>query len=159
MESIRVQNDKYKKCSVSGCLKQCDSRKSVVVEENKKKYEIINNGGKVAVFQIDSKMIGSENTIRCDYLILAVSCEMAVLVELKGTDLRHAFEQIENTRKILEVALKEYKIHARIITSNRTNIPNIKTCPQYVSLKKNIMRHGGNVQIKANKLSEKIESL
>lgn len=159
MDSIKIQKNKYQKCSVSGCLRQCDSRKSVVVEENKKKYELINNSDEIAVFQVDGRMIASSGSIRCDYLILTVSAEIAILVELKGTDLRHAFEQIENTRKKLEPVLKAYKIYARIITSNRTNIPNIRTCPQYVLLKKNMMKHGGDIQIKANKLSENIDSL
>lgn len=159
IRSIESGSIKSKKCKRPKCLKSCDARKRVVVEENRKRYELLNNGYDIAVFQVDGEMISENDMVRCDNLIISNAGNIAILLELKGADLRHAFEQIENTRKKLSIVLGKYKLYARIITSNRTNVPNIKTCPQYVAVQRNLRKQNGNLRTATKGLTENIVDL
>lgn len=159
IHSIEKNGDKSDKCKIDQCLLQCDKRKHVVVEENKKKYELSNDDDLIALFQVDDGMITSKDTIKCDNLFVDLTSRFAVLVELKGTDLRHAFEQINSTYMRVGTALKSYRLYARIVTSSRTNVPNLKTSPQYIDLQKKMKSHGGNIQTKANSMCDYVKQM
>jgi hypothetical protein len=156
IETLEKEKQKYAACSISNCLQQVDMRKQIVVEENKKKYELKNKDHIVAVYQVDGKLISSKEISKCDNLIVDLDSKIAIFVELKGSNLRHAFEQIDSTITQLEPYLKPYTMCARIVTSNRTNVPNIKACPQYRALNRRIHGKGGNIRIASNSLSEEI---
>lgn len=68
---------------------------------------------------------------------------------MKGTDLAHALEQVNATIDLLSGDISGYSKCARIVTSNRTNVPNIKANPKYVRLHKK-----ADVKIAANILEE-----
>ena len=160
ISSLEKNSKKENDCSTTECLLAYDSRKIVTVEEKKKKYELENpNEDKIASFRIDGGMISSPNEVKCDHLLVDTASKTAVFVELKGTDLKHAFEQVEVTMAKLLSGLQNYRIFARIVTSHRTNVPNIKTCPQYISLNKKIMGHGGNIIARAEKISESVANI
>ncbi len=143
------QNKSTVKCDRQ-CLKTFDSRKHISLSENKKKYLLHNvSEDLMAVFHVDGGMIKSNDILKCDNLILDVSSMKAIFIELKGTDLAHALEQVNATIDLLSGDISGYSKCARIVTSNRTNVPNIKANPKYVRLHKK-----ADVKIAANILEE-----
>lgn len=159
IQTIEGKQDKYTGCEIPQCLKSCDTRKIIVVEEHKKRYILQNNGDVVAVYQVDGQMIASADMIKCDNMIVDASVLLAVLVELKGTDLRHALGQIETTYGFVLSALQRHRLYGRIVTSARTNVPNLKTDPQYMRIQRAFMRHGGNLKTGINSISENLSEL
>lgn len=158
--SLENCDKKEQSCSQSGCLKSFDDRKKIVVEEKKKKYQLNNSKtDKVACFHVDGGMITSQDSIKCDNMLVDIDSKLAIFVELKGTDLKHALEQVNATLNKLLPGLSNYRIFARIVTSNRTNVPNIKTCPQYVTLSKNVMKNKGNIIIHANIIEDDVVNM
>lgn len=153
--SLEERGTKEKNCKKDSCLKSFDQRKSVVVSENNKRYELINERkDQVAVFQMDHGLLETNIRVKCDFFILDIDSKHAIFVELKGKNLSHAFEQIEESRKYLLSGLKKYALHARIVTSNRVNVPNIKVHPKYVALKKKM-----DIRIESNELRERVDEL
>lgn len=154
IQSIESTGHKYAGCGKPQCLKSCDTRNIIVVEENKKQYRLQNKGDVIAVYQVDGQMVDASDVVKCDNLIVDVISLLAILVELKGTDLRHALEQIEGTYARFSPVLGRYRVFGRIITSPRTNVPNLKTDPQYMRIQKAFMRHGGNLRTAIMKMEE-----
>jgi len=160
INSLEKSDKKEATCSLSECLKSYDKRNKVVVEENRKKYELINhNSDRIANFHVDGGMISSNSTIKCDNLLVDIDAKVAIFIELKGIDLKHALEQVDAMVTRLSPDLQNYRISARIITSNRTNVPNIKTCPQYIALNRKILTNRGSVGIRANIISETVANV
>ena len=159
--NIQLENvgKKEASCKNSDCLMSYDKRSRVVVEENKKKYELVNDGDKVAVFQVDGGMITAKDEIKCDKLLLAVNNKKAIFVELKGADLRHGLRQIENTIHLLERALVPYSFEGRVVTSRRTNVPQIHTNPQYVQLKRLLKKKGGDLIVQPDKITDYLKNM
>ncbi|MCI8984426.1 MAG: hypothetical protein HFI60_00535 [Lachnospiraceae bacterium] len=159
IQSIESTQDRYVECQMPQCLKSCDTRRIIVVEENKKRYALQNSGDVIAVYRVDGQMIASADRVKCDNMIVDVTSLLAVLVELKGTNLRHALSQIENTYNNVSLMLKRYRLYGRIVTSARTNVPNLKTDPQYMRIQKAFMKHGGNLRTRTNGISECVDEL
>lgn len=159
IQSIESTQDKYARCEIPECLRSCDSRNIIVVEENRKRYVLQNIGDMIAVYQVDGQMIASEDTVKCDNMIVDVTSVLAILVELKGTDLRHALKQIESTHARVLPALGRYRLYGRIVTSPRTNVPDLRTDPQYKRIQKAFMMRGGNLKIGNNMISERVNGL
>jgi activator of HSP90 ATPase len=127
------------------CLISFDDRKNISISENR------NN---MAVFHVDGAMVQDKNTIKCDNLVLDTIGMKAIFVELKGTDLAHALQQINQTIDMMKEDIHNCNKYARIVTSNRTNVPNIRANPEYIKLYKK-----ANVKVSANLIEEKISSL
>lgn len=143
-----------KNCNTS-CLKSFDKRKHISVCEKKKKYLLHNDQEHtMAVFHVDGEMIQSNDAIKCDNLILDLTNMTAIFIELKGTDLAHALVQINSTIDMMKNDVAEYSKFARIVTSNRTNVPNIKANPNYIKLYRK-----ANVKIGATIIEEDVSSL
>lgn len=159
IQSIESTQDKYKSCEKQQCLKNCDMRTTIVVEENKKQYILQNSGDIIAVYRVDGQMISSPDLTKCDNLIVDITSLFAIFVELKGTDLRHALEQIESTLYNVLPAIGKYRLYARIVTSPRTNVPNLKTDPQYKRIQREFMMRGGNLKTQVNCISEEVGNL
>ncbi len=159
IQTIESTQDKYTKCQIPQCLRSCDARNIIVVEEKHKRYTLQNCRDVVAVYQVDGQMISSIDSVKCDNMIVDVTSLFAVLIELKGTDLRHAFAQIEGTYSRIFPALRRYRLYGRIVTSARPNVPNIKTDPQYIRIQREFMRQGGNLRIGTNVISECVSNL
>lgn len=147
--------------SRSSCIKSSDSRALVKCEERRKKY-ILENTKKehIIVYQMDGGVIVNDKTVpagtsKCDYLFVAgESTRKAVLIELKGLDIRHAIEQIKNTCDLYSDSFKSCtNVYARIIT---TAVPKMQATPEYRNLNSIIQRkYKGNVKIAARELREK----
>ena len=74
------------------------------------------SGHKIRQFKIDGEVIAKNaDTIRCDYLLLNDEAKRAYYIELKGSDLEKAIQQIEATVRMLQDSLTGYATYRRII--------------------------------------------
>lgn len=72
-------------------------------------------GAYVTHYKVDGIVIRTGS--RCDYLLINEETRTAYLIELKGSDLVKAAEQLEATEKILQQELSEYSIQYRIVAN------------------------------------------
>lgn len=89
-------------------------------------YRFYNKSGKeFVVYKIDRGLINNEEVSKCDNSIYTED-NWLYLIELKGTDLNHALDQINSTIEILikRPKIKVKKLNARIVLS-RVSIPKI----------------------------------
>ncbi|MGD1892811.1 MAG: hypothetical protein ACFB15_19775 [Cyclobacteriaceae bacterium] len=71
---------------------------STVAEENGKKFHLENKSKKtICRVKVDGCLIDNQRTKRCDYWFKICETEQHFLVELKGTDVSKAVEQIIST--------------------------------------------------------------
>lgn len=80
-------------------------------------YHKGNNSGKAYVthYKIDGIVIKSGS--RCDYLLINEETRTAYLIELKGSDLVKAAEQLEATEAALMQELSGYTLQYRIVAN------------------------------------------
>ena len=70
----------------------------------------------VRQFKIDGEVFTTSETVsRCDYLLLNDDLNTSYYIELKGSDLSKAIEQIESTISMISPSIPEYKIFRRIV--------------------------------------------
>ncbi|MDR2438480.1 MAG: hypothetical protein LBE12_03780 [Planctomycetaceae bacterium] len=112
----------------------CQERESKYVYKYKSDENFIK-------LQIDGGLISNQNTPKCDYLLLnctkknEIAYYHSIFIELKGSDLTHACEQILATIESLNNNLKGSILHARIVLS-KVPKPNV----QLNRLKEKIMK-------------------
>lgn len=73
------------------------------------------NGVFVTHYKIDGTVITTES--RCDFLLMNEDAKTAYLIELKGSDLVKAAEQLEATEKALQNELSGYSLFYRIVAN------------------------------------------
>ncbi len=109
------------------CQKHSDKRKTVVLRDPKggrSEYRAQNPKQRtVTVLEVDGCCIKQDEA--CDFLMLADNDD-AWLIELKGSDVIKAIQQINATLDVLEKKLQPRAIHARIVPT-RFPTPNIVT--------------------------------
>lgn len=97
----------------------CTKNASQIVSRDKKnpQYHKGNNVAKdeVTHYQIDGVVIKSGN--KCDYLLINETKKQAYLIELKGSDLVKAAEQLAATEKALKKELVDYELQYRIVAN------------------------------------------
>lgn len=94
-----------------------------VSEENHCEHRAINDDRDyVNHIKIDGKVIPKEyrDTKRIDFLLLNETKKTAYFIELKGSHIKDAFEQLDVTDKHLNPLLEGYAIQWRIIYRSRT---------------------------------------
>ena len=102
------------------CVESCDCRSKIICEENGRKY-IAHNGQQKCIckVKVDGGLI--KDNARCDWAVAVVlkegTLEEIFLVELKGSDINHAFEQITGTMSILSTKCSAKKWFARVVCS------------------------------------------
>jgi hypothetical protein len=133
----------------------CDARSEIVIEEGGKKYIGLNPQEKrFALYRVDDGLIKGMMS-KCDYLLIECSSNGFYLIELKGSDLKHAATQIISTIKwLLPKIVGEKRIYARIVLTKVTSVALKST--EYISLQKLVKEHGGDLKQKssAQKLEE-----
>ncbi|MBL7784628.1 MAG: hypothetical protein JNM36_01880 [Chitinophagales bacterium] len=138
------------------CLEWCDQRQNISVEENKRKYLASNTQQNTfALYRIDGCVI--KDGERCDFLLL--KCEengiIAYFIELKGSDLTRALEQINaSIDKLLPKLKPHLAVHARIVLT-KVNAPDIKGS-DYIKLSKKIRQLGGTIKQQVRLIEEKL---
>ncbi|MDR0704001.1 MAG: hypothetical protein LBF88_03350 [Planctomycetaceae bacterium] len=105
---------------------------TIVCEEKASKYIYkYKSGEKFLRLQVDGGLISDQNTLKCDYLLLnytkinKITHYHSIFIELKGSDLTHACEQILATIESLNNNLKGSILHARIVLS-KVPKPNVQ---------------------------------
>lgn len=105
----------------------CNVNQPIIVSsENRVKHVARNKDrDKVFHFKIDGDIIPSLSPdLRCDYLLENETKQNAYLIELKGTDVSHAVDQIEATINRFRAVLKAYTIMPRIVYRGNTHSVN-----------------------------------
>ena len=108
------------------------------------------NRQSVRHFKIDGDVITSTDIQKCDFLLLNDEAQTSYYIELKGSDLAKAIDQIDNTISMISASIPQYRIFRRIIY--RTGSHSIKTSKVTFWQKK----HGRTAQIKERMLRENI---
>lgn len=104
----------------------CSKEASLREPGENRTYKLHNKFGKeIVVYKVDGGLINDENVLKCDNGIYTEN-DWLFLIELKGTDLNHALDQINNTIDILlkRPNKKVKKLNARIVLS-KVSIPRI----------------------------------
>lgn len=112
-----------------GYTSHCEAHAPIIVSQDHgvtSPKHIANNRKKSLVYQY--KIDGEVITVgpRCDYLVINDELKTAYLIELKGSDVIHAAEQLSATADVLFCCLKGYKLFFRII-ANRISTHAIKS--------------------------------
>lgn len=86
-------------------------------DKGNQQYHRANNRDKnyVTHYKIDGVVIKAGN--KCDFLLMNEEKKMAYLIELKGSDLVEAAEQLEATEIALKQELFGYRIQYRIVAN------------------------------------------
>ncbi len=80
---------------------------STVAKENHKEFRLENKSKKtICRVKVDGCLIDDQRTKRCDYLFKVCETKKHFLVELKGTDVNKAVEQIISTFDFINRKLK-----------------------------------------------------
>ncbi len=142
------ENDGFTCENKGRCIVYNDFRKNAVCEEKKKRYNIVNDKNcRIALFHVDGGMIyGEANEHKCDFMYIIYDSDnpTAVFVELKGSDISHAVQQLKETISRYGTGLKR-RICARIVCSS---VPRLHNDPIVKNLKKELMKHyNGNLII------------
>ena len=97
----------------------CSKNAGQIVSRDKRNpqyHKGINTGKKyVTHYKIDGIVIKSGK--RCDYLLIDEEKRIAYLIELKGSDLVKAAEQLEHTERALSRELSDYSLQYRIVAN------------------------------------------
>lgn len=101
---------------------------------------------------MDACLISSDTRIKCDYAFLKCDSWHFMFVELKGTDIDHAFEQICETIeyfKSYQITVTRKKIFGFIVSSSVPSVANQK----FMKLKKKFKKlYGGILVIGTNQI-------
>lgn len=130
----------------------CGSHQKIIVsEENRVQHRGINNDrNKVRQIKIDGDMwTKGTSTVRADYLLLNEDKKTAHIIELKGSDIEHALEQIKNTDVNLSEALSDFQKYWRLVY--RTSTKKMKNRNE-----NELQRKCPNLVIRKNSLAENI---
>lgn len=104
---------------LSGYCSHCDERQNLIVSKEKRSKHIAENENcqLVRQYQIDGEVIKDKDAVKCDYLVLNDEKKTAYFIELKGSKVVHAIEQIEETAKRFRPCLHGYQFYYRIVFS------------------------------------------
>ncbi len=103
-------------------------------------------------YRVDGCLINDED-FKCDYLLLNCTKETSYFVELKGSDLIKAVEQINRSIDILHKDFKEYSVEARIVLT-RVNTTDLKST-KLIRLESKLKKLKGKLIKQTRQLTEK----
>ena len=95
----------------------------IVCSENKKSYRAFNRQRHIVyLYLIDGDIISSSDSCnRCDYLLEDETKQRAYFIELKGSQLLHALDQIDSTIVQFRSILGDYAVFPRIVYHGNTH--------------------------------------
>lgn len=103
-------------------------------------------------YKVDGCLINDDDS-KCDYLLLNCTKEVSYFVELKGSDLIKAVEQIDRSIDILHKDFKEYSVEARIVLT-RVNTTDLKSS-KLIRLESKLKKLNGKLIKQTRQLTEK----
>lgn len=98
----------------------CEERQRIIVSRDRgqtREHRARNvDECRVSQYRIDGNVIRSASA-RCDYLLMNDDKADAYLIELKGSDIEHALEQLDKTARNLQKELAGYTVKYRLVHS------------------------------------------
>lgn len=105
---------------LNGYPSLCKERQRIIVSRDTgttREHRAVNeNACYVTQYKIDGDII-RDASIRCDFLLMNEDRRDAYLIELKGSDIEHALEQLEATARHFQNELQGYCIKYRLVCS------------------------------------------
>lgn len=103
-------------------------------------------------YKVDGCLIDDEDS-KCDFLLLNCTKGISYFVELKGSDLIKAVEQIDRSINVLHKDFKEYSVEARIVLT-RVNTTDLKSS-KLIRLESRLKKLNGKLIKQTRQLTEK----
>ncbi|TAF10518.1 MAG: hypothetical protein EAZ77_03050 [Nostocales cyanobacterium] len=101
-------------------LDKCSEKvnhKNILIEEKKSSKIIFGNENLIEVEKIQVDGCLDIQGVKCDWLLIIGEPYIEIYIELKGSDVEHAFTQIENTIKLVSQDYKNVRKYCYIITT------------------------------------------
>lgn len=112
------------------CIEFHDTRSEVVVRQHGKTLTLDNVQRKaVQKVRVDGCFPQQQGEGRCDYLMVLPEDGIFFLIELKGGDLVHGLQQINDTFDLLASYSAEGEYRGSVVVSR--NVPDIRNVPVY----------------------------
>ncbi len=133
--------------------------KEIVCRENQSEYRYINNAKqRVAKIRVDGGLILDKNRQKCDWLLVDCDSARSFFIELKGSNVNKALEQISTSLDLLWSDINKLGIcvaHARIVTSKTPTPKKMDKNKQY-RLEQRLKKDcgGGKLKIQTKQLIE-----
>jgi hypothetical protein len=102
-------------------------------------------------YRVDGGLI-TDDSAKCDYLLLNCDKLKSFFIEIKGSDLIHAVEQIDRSIDMLKHDIADFSVFARIVLT-RVNTPDLKNT-KYLKLEKKVKELRGNLQKQSQIMTE-----
>lgn len=97
-------------------------QKTFVSSEHTKRHIAHNlNHNSIYQYRVDGDLITHEKQLRCDFLLENEDTKRVYFIELKGSDLIHAVEQVENTIRLFSQIIEGYAVLPRIVCRSNTH--------------------------------------
>jgi hypothetical protein len=132
-----------------------ENKKIVVFEDTKSKTKFLyKNDSKdiLTKYSVDRCLI-KDNNSKCDYLLLNCTKKISYFIELKGSDLIKAVEQIDRSITVLHQDFNDYTVEARIVLT-RVNTTDLKSS-KLISLERRLKKLNGKLIKQTRQLTEK----
>jgi hypothetical protein len=137
------------------CFEFVEQKNKVVTCTDRKsstKYIYKNDSlDSLSKYRVDGCLINDDDS-KCDYLLLNCTKEVSYFVELKGSDLIKAVEQIDRSIDILHKDFKEYSVEARIVLT-RVNTTDLKSS-KLIRLESKLKKLNGKLIKQTRQLTE-----
>lgn len=133
---------------------QHDNRSIAVVSDKKSStvYRYINeNLSHLAKYRVDGGLIG-DNGPKCDYILLNCEKQKSFFIEIKGSDLARAVEQIDRSIDLLKPSLRNFAIYARIVLT-RVNTTDLRSIA-FLKLEQKVNKLNGDLKKQTRILEE-----
>ena len=112
------------------------SHKNILIEEKKSSIIVFINENSIELTKVQVDGCLDIQGVKCDWLLIINEPYIEIYIELKGSDVEHAFDQIENTIKIVSKNYKTVLKYCYIITT-RCPITSTQIQVKAKSFKKN----------------------
>jgi hypothetical protein len=145
---IEIENYQY-------CEKFSGKHKQVVFKDDKvsRKYIGKNSNQKDLIgLRVDDCLIKEGQ--KCDYLLININDKTLYFIELKGSDLIKAIDQIDRTLDILLPRIEHQIVNGRVVLS-RVSTPDLVSS-RYIKLKKRLKDLNGTLEQKSVLMEETI---
>lgn len=120
--------------------------------KSKTKYTYFNDSlDDLTKYKIDGCLINDDGS-KCDYLLLNCTKEEALFIELKGSDLTKAVEQIERSIEMLHKDFKHFNVQARIVLTRVNTID--KKNVKLIKLERKLKKLNGKLIKQTRQLTE-----
>ena len=135
---------------------QHENRKKVLFKDKgRSTYLYINrSAAHLAKYRVDGGLIPGDG-VKCDDLLLNCEKKRAYFIELKGSDIIRAIQQIDRSIDQLKGDLSGFAFFARIVVT-RVNVTHLEKNSQYLRLERKIKSLCGNIEKKSREFEETV---